>query len=243
MEKLSDKNLTNSGWHCSHCGAFNKVAAAKFCGKCGTARIIQSEETTDKISKEAIEAPSTALAEATAFIFQEDAEETTAITIQEPTSALSHIKNWFLPNAEKAFKMVIASACCLLVTSVLCGYKMYTNVDTIRIARSSFSDISTDHPVYEVCRNLLSINAIGYRKDHELAPYESISATEWNHALKQSSKYISKDIPVEAYFSSKETVSLDRLNNKLRILRLDTPELADTSRIQSFYFLERSLFN
>lgn len=236
MEKLSDKNLTNSGWHCSHCGAFNKVDAARFCGHCGTARVKQSEEAINPVVEEAKEA--TIL-----DFFQEAIEENTATTIQEPTSALAHIKNWFLLNTEKAFKMVIAGACCLLVSSFLCGYKMYTNVDTIRLARSYFSDISTDHPVYEGCKNLLNIDAISFRKDHELAPYEGISATEWNHALKQAAKYLNREIPAEAYFSNKDTVSIELLNHKLRILEPDTPELTDLSRIQSFYFLERSLFN
>lgn len=227
MEKLSDKNLANSGWHCSHCGAFNKVAAARFCGHCGTARVTQSEQAT----------------EATDTNFNNSIDAKPSITNQGPQSAIAHIKNWFLPGAEKAYKIVIAGACCLLITSVLCGYQMYTNVDTIRLARTSFSDIPVDHPVYEVCNKLLSIDAISFRRNHELAPYENISAAEWNHALKQAFKHLDKEFPQEAFFAEKDAISVDSLNAKFRLLRADAPELTDSSRIQSFYLLERTLFN
>ena len=40
---MSDKKQSCSGWHCSHCGAYNKVTAAKFCGKCGSVKETQKE--------------------------------------------------------------------------------------------------------------------------------------------------------------------------------------------------------
>ena len=38
MIKNLGNNLSGIEWQCSHCGALNKVSAAKFCGKCGSAR-------------------------------------------------------------------------------------------------------------------------------------------------------------------------------------------------------------
>ena len=221
----SDKNLQScSGWNCNHCGAFNKIATAKFCGKCGSVHDLTTKN--QPVSK----AESRKKNEKKKFhkVYKR---------------ILKIIKYWLFPSNDRFFKRVIASAFLLLIISVIAGYKMYTNVNTIHLGKVRFSDVAIDHPVYSVCKNLLGIEAIGFRKNLELAPYENISATEWNHVLNQASKHLNQKFAAAAYFSRNDPVSVDNINNKLRALKANSSEIVDTSRIQSFYMLEQILFN
>ena len=161
---LSKKNHQScSGWHCSHCGAFNKLVAAKFCGNCGSPNEAKQEE--QPVSKAV------------------NKKKSFKINFRKGyKKLLKYIKYLLLPSNDRFFKRVVASAFLLLVLSVIVGYRMYTNINTIHLAKVKFSDVSVDHPVYAVCKNLLCIDAISFRKNLELAPYEKISATEWNYA-------------------------------------------------------------
>lgn len=224
MIKNLGNNLSGIEWQCSHCGALNKVSAAKFCGKCGSARektIIQPVFKADNNS-----------------IFQGP-----KVSVRTKIRILKFLKRFFYPTKKKMYKTVIASAFILLVASLVSGYTLYTNVNAIHLTKTRFSDVSLDHPIYTVCKNLLEIDAISFRKNVELAPYEQISASEWNHVLNQASKYRNSTYPKTAYFSSNEAISLNNLNNKLRQLKANGSEITDTSRIQSFYILEQTLFN
>ena len=222
---LSTKNHQScSGWHCSHCGAFNKLIAAKFCGNCGSPNEAKAEK--QPVSKAVTKKKSFKIRFKKAY-----------------KKILKYIKYWFLPSNDRFFKRVIASAFLLLVISVIAGYRMYTNVNTIHLAKVKFSDVSVDHPVYAVCKNLLVIDAISFRKNLELAPYENISATEWNYALNQASKHLNRKYSNSAYFSKNDPISVESINNKLRALNSNSSDIIDTSRIQSFYILEQTLFN
>ena len=218
MNNIPDKNQSGIGWHCSHCGAFNKVVAAKFCGKCGS---VKENNCSQPVLK---------------------AEEPIKESLKEKATKINYkaifkrLKRWLIPASKvRIFKRLIASAVLLLLTSVLAGYKMYTNVNVIHLSRSRFKDVAVDHPVYSVCKNLLSIDAISFRKNLELAPYEKISTAEWNYVLDQASKHLNVKYSEEAYFSKNDPISVDNLNNKLRILNSNTSDIVDTSRIQSFY--------
>ena len=217
-------NLSGIEWQCSHCGAINKVIAAKFCGKCGSAR-------EKEILKPVLKAENNPI------------PNDSRLSIKTKTRILARIRRFFYPTKNKTYKAVIASAFILLAASLLSGYKLYTNVNAIHLTKTRFTDVSLDHPVYTVCKNLLEIDAISFRKNVELAPYEQISASEWNHALKQASKYLNSKFSKAAYFSGNEAVSLDNLNYKLRLLKPNGSEITDTSRIQSFYILEQTLFD
>ncbi len=226
MNNSPDKNQSGTGWHCSHCGAFNKVVAAKFCGKCGS---VKENPCSQPVLKT-----------------EEPPKDSTTqkSTIANYRVIFKHLKKWLIPTSNvRIFKRLIASAILLLLTSVLTGYKMYTNVNIIRLSKSRFKDVAIDHPVYSVCKNLLNINAISFRKNLELAPYEKISAAEWNYVLYQASKHLNQKYSEAAYFSKNDPISVDNLNNKLRALNSNTTEILDTSRIQSFYLLEQALFN
>ena len=216
--------LLSIEWQCSHCGAINKVIDAKFCGKCGSAR--------EKASmKPVLETDSNRVS------------EDSKLSVKPKIRIIKYLKRLFYPTKKRMYKTVIASAFILLATSLISGYKLYTDVNAIHLTKTRFTDVSLDHPVYTLCKNLLEIDAISFRKNIELAPYEQISASEWNHVLKQASKYLNNKYSNAAYFSANEAVSLDNLNHKLRILKSNSSEITDTSRIQSFYILEQTLFN
>ncbi len=223
MKNNSQQNQSVSGWHCSHCGAFNKVIGAKFCGKCGSVK--ETKPIQPVLKAELPQKSQTAKAKT--FI----------------RKAYKFFKLFIYPSRKRLYKRVIAGAVFLLIISVIAGYKMYTNVNTIRLSKARFSDVSIDHPVYSVCKNMLGIDAISFRKNLELAPYENISASEWNHALNQASKYLNQKYSTTAYFSKNDPISVDSLNIKLRAIKANSSEITDTSRIQSFYILEQTLFN
>lgn len=216
-------NLSGIEWKCSHCGALNKVAIAKFCGKCGSARKTEIVEPVFKTADNS---------------FSNDLKPLSTAKYR----ILTQLKRLFSPSKKKMYKAVIASAFILLAASLISGYKLYSNVNTIHLAKAKFTDVSLDHPIYTVCKKLLEIDAVSFRKNIELAPYEQISASEWNHVLNQASKYLNKSFPKAAYFSKNDPVSIDNLNHKLRQLKPSCSEIFDTSRIQCFYMLEQTLF-
>lgn len=234
MEKFIDKNLTAGNWHCGQCGAYNQIAIAKFCGHCGARRVLPQLylfSSSDHSEDNAVNST----------VYQPKQEPHIKKAKKKEPFLVRLVK--FFRNPEKTFKLVVGTACCLLMTSVLCGYKMYSSSDTVRITHTKFSDISLDHPIYDVCKKLLSINAIGFRRNREFAPYEQISTAEWNHALSQAAKRLGRDYTMSAYFFPEEEISLESLNEKLQTLNPEGPELSDTNRLQIFYTLEQTLFD
>lgn len=222
MNKTTNNNLSDIGWQCSHCGAFNKVISAKFCGHCGSVRIYSEPLSFFQIIRQKIDF---------------------AKIISSSKEILNKISIWLFPPENLVFKRVISCAITLLLISIFIGYRMYSNVNTIRISKSKFSDVAIDHPVYSICKNLLGIDAISFRKNLEFAPYEKISVAEWNHVLKQASKHLNKEYSIAAYFDKNDSVSINSLNKKLRALNSSSSEINDTTRIQSYYILEQTLFN
>lgn len=222
MKESSENTLTQSGWNCNHCKAYNKIGNAKFCGSCGMPKVVLlNKRSLDKKEK--------------ANLFRSQNE-------YRVKDVLERIRSTFSSNKHNVFRFVVSIAFCLILTSVVAGYQMYSNVNTIRLSKLRFSDIPLDHPIYEICSGLLGIDAIGFRKNFELAAYESISPSEWNHVLNQASKHLNKKYAATAYFSGKDRVTVDRLKTKLKALQAENIDMVDTSRIQSFYILERTLF-
>lgn len=222
MDKLLEKNKNDIGWQCNHCGAFNKVIAAKFCGKCGSARMGSEPRSVLQIIQRKID-----------FIQ----------LVKKIRLTLDCIILWIFPPKNLVFKRVISCAITLLFASVVTGYRMYNDVNTIRISKTKFTDVAIDHPIYSVCKNLLDIDAISFRKNIELAPYEKISTAEWNHVLNQASKHLNKEYSIAAYFDKDDYVSVTSINKRLRALNPNSSEIDDTTRIKSFYILEKTLFN
>ena len=287
MDKEKEIIQTSTGWKCSHCGAFNKIIAAKFCGKCGSARkkednsevlkseidkkVEESNKETISIDKaqENIEQTPGNLVEETKPVPNDDNKDISESDISKETSEnkdssetvdskessdnkdiekssdtgitaenkaskwtlkaiFNKIKSFFSPSKDKMFKIVIFCASLILIASIVAGYKMYTNVNTIRLSKTRFSDVAVDHPIYSVCKRLLGIDAISFRKNLELAPYEKISTVEWNHVLTQASKHLNQQFSSDAYFSSDDCISVESLNNKLRAIKENSSEIIDT---------------
>ncbi len=223
MKNLPVENQSGSGWQCKHCGAFNKIVAAKFCGNCGSVHEISTNKT---------------------VVHKKRKRKSFSTQLKRNLKTFcNNIKLFFSSPKDRAFKIVVTCAVLLLMFSGILSYMMYTNVNTIRLYKGKFTDVAIDHPIYQVCKNLIGIEAIGFRKNQELAPYENISATEWNYVLKQASKYLNLNLSDSVYFSKNDEISVDSINNKLRELNENSSEITDTSRIQSFYMLEQTLFN
>ena len=219
MNTKLEKNISEAGWRCHHCGGLNKVGAAKFCGHCGCCRLDNEGKVDEILTNNNLD------------------------TRQKICAYIGEIRTWFVSPKDFAFKGALIGAAFMLVFSVVAGYKMYTNVNTIRMAKIKFTDVALDHPVYAVCRKLLDIDAISFRKNKELAPYENISPREWNYVLEQASKRLNREYSLAAYFTGKDDVSLGSLKSKLAALSSDNFDITDTSRLQSFFALEQVLFN
>lgn len=141
------------------------------------------------------------------------------------------------------FKGILTLALFILVASVVMSYQLFNSTDSIKVSLLPFADVPSDHPVYSLCPNLIRIQAIGYRKILELAPYEPISAAEWNHALSAVASNLGRNIPGSAFFQEGSKVSSRSIREKIAAVAGKTENVGDNSRIKSFYLLERALFN
>ncbi len=146
------------------------------------------------------------------------------------------------PRRHVVFRGILVLALFILVASVVMSYQLFNSTASIKVSTMPFADVPVDHPVYRMCRNLVEIQAIGYRKIMEFAPYASISAAEWNFALQTAARHQKRTVPEAALFSRGDTVDAASLTDKLRILGFDPGEIPDASRIRGFYLLEKAMF-
>ncbi len=146
------------------------------------------------------------------------------------------------PRRHLAFKGVMVLAIFILMASMVMSYQLFNSTDSTKVSSMPFADVPLDHPVYRLCRNLVEIRAIGYRKILELAPYAPISAAEWNYALETAASHLKRQVAASAFFKAGETVTAARLEEKLLALEASPGKFPDTSRIRSFYHLETALF-
>ncbi len=141
------------------------------------------------------------------------------------------------------FKGIMTLALFILVASMVMSYQLFNSTDSIKVSSLPFADVPADHPVYRMCPNLIQLQAIGYRKILELAPYEPISAAEWNYAINTAARHLGRAIPESAFFQEGSVVSPDLIREKLATFDGRPESISDNSRIKSFYHLERALFS
>lgn len=143
----------------------------------------------------------------------------------------------------RIFYGVLALAGFLLAMSIVFAGLMPGRNGPVRTSSLPFKDVALDHPVYQMCRNLLQLKAIGFRKNLQLAPYDGISASEWNHVLYAVGNYLNITFPATAFFKSGTSVNNKELQKRFSLLGADFHKCAGVSRISVFYLLEQALFN
>ncbi len=146
------------------------------------------------------------------------------------------------PGRHLVFRGTLVLALFILIGSVVMSYQLFNSTASIKVSTMPFADVPVDHPIYRMCRNLLEIRAIGYRKIMELEPYSPISAAEWNFALQIAARHQKRTLPEAAMFENGEIVDAASLAEKLRSLGYEPGLLPDVSRIRGFHLLEKAMF-
>ncbi|MBU1106532.1 MAG: hypothetical protein KKB51_07710 [Candidatus Riflebacteria bacterium] len=144
------------------------------------------------------------------------------------------------------FNRLLLGTLLLLLTSGTVTFFVLANSSSVVTADQAFRDIPLDHPVYQLCRQLIRIGAVRPRPGMTLEPFEKISASDWNHALMQIGKHSARVIPEAAKFGSNDEVCADSICRRLQSLAPDECELlrppsSDSTRLAVYFMLERCL--
>jgi hypothetical protein len=130
-----------------------------------------------------------------------------------------------------------------LVFSGVLSYVFFNDTSSVRVSDLPFADVAFDHPVYSSCKNLLKIKGIGYRSFLKLAPYEKISAAEWNYSVKKAAEYLNEGSLDTLYIDKEEDVNTSEIVRRFKKLSLPADFAEDNlNRITAFVCLEKALF-
>ncbi len=140
------------------------------------------------------------------------------------------------------FRGAMILAALILVGSAVMSYQLFNSTESVKVSAMPFTDIAIDHPVYRVCKNLLDARAIGYRKILEFAPHATISAAEWNYAVKAVARKMQISVPSNACFPENAEVDAEGLRDRLLALNHNVENLNDASRIKAYFQLEQATF-
>ncbi len=135
----------------------------------------------------------------------------------------------------------------LLLASSITVFILF-NSRSAMAAEVQFKDIPLDHPVYQMCRQMLYIGAIKPRAGMSLAPFEKVSAAEWNFALHRVGEHLGRVIPHSALFAADDEISGRSMLLRLQNLADDSCGISsairiDHSRLAAFFILERCLLD
>lgn len=144
------------------------------------------------------------------------------------------------------FNRLLLVAIFLLLISVTATFFVLANSSNVVAADQSFSDIPLDHPAYQLCQQLIRIGAVKLRPGMTLAPFEKISASDWNHALSRIGEHFVRAIPEALKFNSDDEICSSAIIRRVQSLAPDECEslrksAADSSRLAVYFMLERCL--
>ena len=140
----------------------------------------------------------------------------------------------------------LLAACVLLLLSGTVTFLMLVSSKPVMAAGQTFSDVALDHPAYQMCRQLIQMGAIRPNPGMALAPFEKISAADWNFALMRLGEKLGRTIPESAKFSSDRDISGETICRRVQSLADDAAlvpsEFAgNSSRLFAYFILERYL--
>jgi len=150
--------------------------------------------------------------------------------------------------AKSRFNRYLLFALFLLLSSGALTFIALLNNKEVMAADPVFTDVALDHPAYLVCRQLIKMGAIRPRKGMSLAPFDKITAAEWNHALQTIGANIGRVFPQSANFSTDREVSGHAMLQRVQKLA-DAPcfispaARLQESRLAAFCMLERCLLD
>jgi hypothetical protein len=148
-----------------------------------------------------------------------------------------------MPLLKTRFNRLLLLALCLLLLSGTVTLFILVNSASVVAADMIFSDIALDHPVYQACYRLVKIGAVRPRAGMSLAPYEKITAADWNFALDKISEHSGRIIPDSVRFNNEREVDAEAIQARIRrfVPGLNFMSVQDLSRISVFYLLDRCL--
>lgn len=134
----------------------------------------------------------------------------------------------------------------LLLFSLSVTLLILLNSREAMAAELVFNDIALDHPAYQMCRQLLQIGAVRPFSGMHLAPFEKMTAADWNHALVRIGDHLDRVIPESAKFLSDSEISGQAMTLRIRNLSQGTCALPllsnnEESRLFAYFMLEYCL--
>lgn len=144
------------------------------------------------------------------------------------------------------FNRYLLAAFAMLLLSSTVTFLVLANGRTARAASLLFDDVALDHPAYQLCRQLIQIGAVRPHSGMALAPFEKISADDWNYALLRIGEELGRVIPESAQFASNKEISGEAIVSRVQQFLDDgtiLPAKTDgyDSRLSAYYILERYL--
>ncbi|OGK11043.1 MAG: hypothetical protein A2W80_12705 [Candidatus Riflebacteria bacterium GWC2_50_8] len=144
------------------------------------------------------------------------------------------------------FNRYLLAAFVILLLSSTVTFLMLANGRTVRAASLLFNDVALDHPAYQLCRQLIEMGAVRPYPGMNLAPFEKISADDWNYALLRIGEELGRVIPESAQFASNQEISGEAIVSRVQQLLNDdnilpTKTGSNDSRLSAYFFLERYL--
>lgn len=141
----------------------------------------------------------------------------------------------------------LLAAFVLLLLSGAFTFMALVNSRSALAAGQAFSDIAIDHPAYQMCRQLIQLGAVKPYPGMALAPFEKISAEDWNYALTRLGEKLGRAFPESAKFSSDSEISGETIYARVQLLVEDATLLPsestgnNSSRLFAYFTLERYL--
>lgn len=144
------------------------------------------------------------------------------------------------------FNRYLLAAFVMLLLSSTVTFLVLANGRTARAASLLFNDVALDHPAYQLCRQLIQIGAVRPYPGMALAPFEKISADDWNYALLRIGEELGRVIPESVQFASNQEVSGEAIVSRVQRLLDDENFLpaktgGHDSRLFAYFILERYL--
>jgi hypothetical protein len=126
------------------------------------------------------------------------------------------IRNLF--SVDSLYRVVLLTAVVVVLGSGMVSYRLLNDTSVVKTSPLPFTDVAMDHPVYFLCNNLLNLKAISYRSFLRLAPYDQISVSEWNYAVRRVAEHLDNRRLLFLCLEAREEVTDAKLKGRLEAL-------------------------
>jgi hypothetical protein len=150
------------------------------------------------------------------------------------------IRNLF--SVDSLYRFVLLVAVVVVLSSGMVSYRLLNDTSVIKVSPLPFTDVAMDHPVYFMCDNLLKLKAVSYRSFLRLAPYDEISVSEWNYAVRKVADHLNNRRLLFLCLEGEEEVTDSKLKGRFEALGYyDLKTDSAITRMSAYASLDRLL--